>query len=278
MLRSSATTRRPRSPYPFRRTRRPRSALERGFAVLHCFEPVSRPLANGELSGSTGIPKPTVTRVVASLVGLGYLKPAAEADHYELSARSVGLARAFLDSVDLRASARPHLAALAEFSGASSFSPFAMLRTWCSSKPCVRARQRCRCALKSARACRSQPRARPRMAGCALGERALAQVFDELASFHGAAWPKLRRTVLRVIADTRSEGCCVSIGDWHPEINTAAVSAAQRRRRTAGDQLRRPSYSLSERRLRDEIVPRLVETARTIAREIGGSAANDAMR
>lgn len=256
----------------------PRSALERGFAVLHCFEPVSRPLANGELSRLTGIPKPTVTRVVASLVGLGYLKPAAEADHYELSARSVRLARAFLDSVDLRAIARPHLADLAEFSGASSFlavrdaADMVLVETMRSRSAPVSLRSDVGTRLSLATS------ALGRAWLAALGERALAQVLDELAVFHGAGWPKLRRSVLRAIAATRSEGCCVSIGDWHPEINTAAVPLRSAEGELLAINCGGPSFWLSERRLRDELVPRLIETARTIAGEIGGSAATDAMR
>jgi DNA-binding IclR family transcriptional regulator len=62
------------------------SALERGIAVLRCFEPGGGALRNGELARRTGIPKPTLTRLAATLVSLGLLKHARADDRYELAA------------------------------------------------------------------------------------------------------------------------------------------------------------------------------------------------
>lgn len=256
----------------------PRSALERGFAVLHCFEPVSRPLTNGEISRLTGIPKPTLTRVIASLVRLGYLKPSLEADHYELSARTVQLARAFLDSVDVRAAARPHLAELAEFAGASSFlavrdgPDMVLVETMRSRSAPVSLRSEVGTRLSLATS------ALGRAWLGALGEQALSTVLEELAAFHGREWPKLKRGISRALGEVHEEGCCVSIGDWHPEINTAAVPLRSAEGEPMAINCGGPAFSLSERRLRDEIVPRLIETAHAIAGEVGGSAATEAIR
>lgn len=255
-----------------------RSALERGFAVLHCFEDAMRPLANGDISQHTGIPKPTVTRVIATLVRLGYLKPAREPDHYELSARTVRLARAFLDRIDLRAIARPYLGELAEFAGAASFlavrdGPDVVLVETARARSAVvllRSEVGTRLSLATS--------ALGRAWLASLGDAALARVLGELAAFHGPAWPKLRKGLARALAETRRAGCCVSIGDWHADINTAAVPL-----RTAEGELMAincggPAFALSERRLRDAVVPRLVATAHAIAEEIGGAAAIDAIR
>lgn len=246
--------------------------------MLECFEPVSRPLANGELSRLTGIPKPTVTRLVATLVRLGYLKPSTRPDHYELTARAIGLARSFLDGIDARAIARPHLAELAEFSGAASF---------------LAVRDGPDMVLVEVLRSRSAPvslqldvGARLSLATSALGrawlsalsERVLEQVLAELAAAHEAIWPKLRRGLLRSLSEIRSEGCCVSIGDWHPQINTAAVPLRSAQGELMAINCGAPSFALSESRLREVIVPRLIRTAGEIAEEIGGSAALAAIR
>ncbi len=254
------------------------SALQRGFAVLHCFESASGPLANGDISRLTGIPKPTVTRLIATLVSIGYLRPSHEADHYQLSARVVRLARAFLDGIDVRSVARPYLAELAESTGASSFlavregADVVLVETWRSRSAIVLLRSEVGSRLSLATS------ALGRAWLAALGEQALARVLDELASVHGAAWPKMRRGLAAALAEVRRDGCSVSVGDWRPEINTAAVPL-----RTAEGELMAincggPAFTVSERRLRETVVPRLKATAGAIAAEIGGTAGLDAIQ
>lgn len=255
-----------------------RSALGRGLAVLECFEPVSRPLANADLSRLTGIPKPTVTRLVATLVEFGYLKPSAQVDHYELSARAIGLARSFLDGIDARAIARPHLAELAEFADAASFlavrdGPDMVLVEVLRSRSAPVSLQ-----LDVGARLSLVTSALGRAWLAALGERALERVLDELAETHGAAWSKLRRNLLRSLPGIRRDGYCVSIGDWHPQINTAAVPLRSAQGELMAVNCGALSFALSESRLRELIVPQLVRTAGEIAEEIGGSAALAAMR
>ena len=52
------------------------SALERGIAVLRCFTEDRRVLGPTELSRLTGVPRPTVTRLASTLVGLLWLTAA----------------------------------------------------------------------------------------------------------------------------------------------------------------------------------------------------------
>lgn len=256
----------------------PHSALERGFAVLHCFEPVSRPLANADLSRMTGIPKPTITRVVATLVSLGYLAPARETDHYELTARPVRLARAFLDAIDVRTTARQHLADLAELAHAVAFlgvrdGPHIIVVEAQRSRSVpvlLRAGVGTRLPLTTS--------AMGRAWLAALSEKSLEKVFHELSTIHGVEWPRMTVELKTKLEETRLAGCCISIGDWHPEINTAAVPI-----RTATDDLLvincgGPAFTVPEERMRAMIVPRLLQTAHVIANEVGGSSGREAIR
>ena len=97
------------------------SALERGFRVLDCFVAAARPLGNSEVADLTGIPRPSVTRLIATLVGLGHLRPVESSERWELAAGVVRLAQAFLGTLNIRDYARPHLQRLAEELGSSSF-------------------------------------------------------------------------------------------------------------------------------------------------------------
>ena len=94
-------------------------ALVRGFEVLDCYAAARRPLGTNEVAELTGIPKPTVSRLIATLAGLGHLRPAAQGTAYELAAGVVRLAEAFLGAIDVRHHARPHVVQLAEECNAS---------------------------------------------------------------------------------------------------------------------------------------------------------------
>ncbi|HSI58966.1 MAG TPA: helix-turn-helix domain-containing protein, partial [Ideonella sp.] len=97
------------------------AALERGLQLLDHLAAAGGPLGNGELAGLTGIPRATVSRLLGTLVALGHVRLAGQGDKYELASGVVRLAQAFLGAIDVRAWARPHVAALAEATGASSF-------------------------------------------------------------------------------------------------------------------------------------------------------------
>ena len=52
------------------------SALERGISVLRCFSEERPVLGHADVARMTGIPRPTVNRLVATLLSMGMLKPA----------------------------------------------------------------------------------------------------------------------------------------------------------------------------------------------------------
>ena len=50
------------------------TALARGLEILRCFGPSDEYLGNAELAKRTSIPRPTVSRMTATLTQLGYLR------------------------------------------------------------------------------------------------------------------------------------------------------------------------------------------------------------
>jgi DNA-binding IclR family transcriptional regulator len=84
------------------------TALARGLTVLRSVAAASAPLSNRELAELTGIPKPTVSRITATLVGAGFLFRLPDSERFVLTSSVLELSNGF------RARARPFLIELAE--------------------------------------------------------------------------------------------------------------------------------------------------------------------
>ncbi len=91
----------------------------RGLDVLRRIATADAPVSNQELTEWTGIPKPTVSRIPATLVGAGLLLRLPDSERFVLTASVFELSNGFLRSFDIRARARPFLIALAERTGLS---------------------------------------------------------------------------------------------------------------------------------------------------------------
>lgn len=94
-------------------TERRNELLARGLAVLSAFER-DLPLSNGELVARTGLPKATVSRLVSTLVDLGYLQPDAGSRKFVIGARMLGLTSSVQRHTQIQRTARPHMQRLAE--------------------------------------------------------------------------------------------------------------------------------------------------------------------
>lgn len=246
------------------------SALTRGFAVLDCFAAARRPLGNAEVSLATGIPKPSVSRLIATLVALGHLRPAAERDKYELAAGVVRLAQAFLGAIDVRHFARPHVVALAEAAGASAF---LAVRDGDEMLVVEAARSRSAVAFLG-----SDVGTRMALATSALGRAWLAGVDEPtrqavLARFRAgppAQRAQAGKALDAVLEQAREDGYAISLGEWHPNINAVAVPI-----RTPGGEIvsmncGSPSFVMPAERLREKVLPLLLQAAASLARDIGG--------
>ena len=246
------------------------SALERGIAVLRCFEADPRPMSNGQVARATRIPKPTVTRLLATLVAVGYLKPAREPDKYQLAAGVIPLAQAFLKSVDVRAYARPHMVALAEAIGG-----WAYLAVRNGLEMIII--ETCR-AHGAVLLSRLDVGSRVPMPNSALGRAYLSvlepgerdAMLEELRRAFGGDWPKLRAGLQLALKDAAEHGYCMSAGEWHPDVNSIAVPllgpGGERMALLCGG----PAYAFPADRLRKLVAPQLLQTAKAIAHEIGG--------
>lgn len=247
------------------------SALKRGIAVLHCFSNGPRTLSNGEISALTRVPKPTVTRLAATLVSLGLMRQDPETEKYSLGAGVLALGQAFLSSLDVRAYARPHMSRLAEAFGGSAYLGV------CDGLEMV-VIEACR-ARASMVTVRLDVGSRLPIATSALGraylsalhetERAL--LLDKLRQKSEADWPRLSASIEQSLRDAAAHGYCASLGELRTEINSIAAPLTLPGGEHVAVNCGGPAFAFPEARLREEVAPRLLATACAIAVEIGGS-------
>lgn len=93
------------------------AAVERAFAVLDALADGDLELGTNEIARRTGINASTVSRLLATLAGAGFVEHVPESGRYRLGLRLLQLGNAVLARLDLREVARPHLHALVEKTG-----------------------------------------------------------------------------------------------------------------------------------------------------------------
>lgn len=245
------------------------SALERGFAVLDCLAAARRPLGNADIADATGIPKATVSRLVATLMALGHVRSAADGNRYELASGVVRLATAFLADIDLRELARPHLAVLAESTGGSAF-----LGVRDGNEILVVEAARSRSAAVVVGAGIGTRMAIERSA---LGRAWLAGIDEPTrASFMAQACtrpaPEAAAVLERALANAQACGYVTSLGEWHPDINAVAVPVRAASGEVVAINCGGPAFVLPAERLHEVALPRLLAAAEALARDIGGVA------
>ncbi len=246
------------------------SALERGIFVLRCFSPEQPVLGYAEIARMTGIPRPTVNRLVATLQATGMLKPALSSDRFTLGPAVLTLARVFLVSLDVRAVARPRMQAMAEAVGASVY---LAVRDGMEMVLIEACRPR-----SSILAPRLDVGSRAPLPNSALGRAYLSaldeaqrqQLIDSLRLLRGPEWDHIAPAMERAIDEAQRLGYCCSLGEFHPEINSVSVPLIGAHDEIMALNCGGAAYVFTEARLRGEVAPRLRAIAQEIAQEIGG--------
>lgn len=246
------------------------SALDRGLALMRCFSAERHLLGPSELSRLTGIPRPSVIRLAATLVQHRWLRAEPGGDRFMLGAGVVALAHDFLAGLDVRSAARGPMQALAERTGGSVYLAV------CDGLEMVLV-EACR-PRSTMLAARLDVGSRVPLANSALGRAYLgaldkdarAQVLAELRQTKGKEWPALEAGLQRALADNAESGWCLSVGEFHREINSVSVAMTDPRGDVMSFNCGGPAFAFDEARLRSEVAPALATMVKSIAAEIGG--------
>jgi DNA-binding IclR family transcriptional regulator len=245
-------------------------ALARGLEVLRTFTPAEGLLGNQEIVARTGLPKATVSRLTYTLTQLGYLTHLERLEKYQLAPGALAIGYSTLANMRIRQVARPHMQALANYSGASvalgSRDRLSLLYV-----------EHCRA--KSAVMLRLDLGSRIPIATTAMGRAMLAILPEKerewlmrhIARREKKRWPKIRSGIERAQKDLASRGFTLSVGEWQTDVTAVGVPLIP----ADGSGIfafncGAPSFHFSRDALENDIGPRLVNMVRNIEAELNG--------
>ncbi|RYY99129.1 MAG: IclR family transcriptional regulator [Comamonadaceae bacterium] len=233
------------------------SALARGLALLQVIAGTG-PMTVKDLATETGIPKATVSRMVATLLTAGYLRQEEGSTLCRLGPAFLAAGNAYLGDIDLRVMLRPHMLNVANLSGAKVN---VGVRSGLEIVVVDSIRPRSAVILSY-----MEVGARMDLATSAAGrayiasleEEARQEVLEELRASGASAWRSTAARMKHAVAEFHELGYCTSFGEWHSEINAIGVvvrgPAGERFSVSCGG----PTYKLTPEFLRQQVAPALL--------------------
>ena len=248
------------------------SALKRGLDVLLCIEAAGGSLSLQDVARRTGLSKATALRLIATLVASGFLRRSRTSGNYLLGPAVIGLSRVFLSQMDLRSTARPLLAALAERLGGMTVlalrnsANMVVIETGVPQTAVTVARVGVGWSASVVDSCMGHAY----LAALSVSEReaALAQIKQQQPD----RWVDPHVGVGRALKEIGRDGFCMQLGQTMPGINGAACALMSPDGEVLAVGSFAPAATYGEEFLHEEVGPQLVQLARQIASQIGGAA------
>lgn len=243
------------------------ASLARGLEVLRCFCAQQKILGNQELAQLTNLPKPTIARITSTLVSLGYLKQLPQSTKYTLDIGVLALGYASLSNISSRQSAHPYMQQLSDYAQA----PVAMAtrdRLNMLYLDVVQAdgNLTMRRPIGSTLPLHNTAMGRACLAAMPDNERAF--IMQALEERHQAQWPSIKRGIERALHDYQHYGYCLSLNEWHKEVNAVAVPLVHPIHGLLVFNCGAPSYLLDQQQLEDDIGPRLIAMVAQIKQDL----------
>lgn len=239
------------------------TALARGLELMRCFSPRDNVLGNQDLARMTGLPKPTVTRLTNTLMRLGCLKREVHSGKYQLDVGVLGFGYAMLSNLAIRTVAHPLMEQLANHAQAAV---------------AMAARDRLQMVYldvvqgQGNMTMRRQIGSYLPMAQSSVGRACLAAmpeterefVLDHIRQREADQWPALRKGLDKAFRDFTDYGFCLSVGEWHRDVNSVAVPLLHPQYGLLAFNCGGPSFQLPREQLVDDIGPRLINMVNNI--------------
>jgi IclR family transcriptional regulator, positive regulator for flagellar biogenesis len=247
------------------------TALARGLDVLRRIAAADAPVSNRELTEWTGIPKPTVSRITATLVGAGLLFRLPDSERFVLTASVLELSNGFLRNFDIRARARPFLIELAELTG---LSVHLAVRDRLEMVVIDAIRPR-----SAVLVSRLEVGGRIDLCRTAVGRAYLAvlppterqTLIASVQTASGDDWPSIIGGLQSGLDDVRQLGFAISTGEWHHGLNAVAAGfvgpSGQRYAVNCGG----AAHQCPRETLIQSVAPALLDCIARIVNEIGGT-------
>lgn len=247
------------------------TALARGLTVLRRVATANAPISNRELAELTGIPKPSVSRLTATLVKAGFLFQLPDSERFVLTASVLELSNGFLRNFDIRARARPFLVGLAD---RTSLSVHLATRDRLDMVVIEKIRPRSailvsRLEIGSRLDLTRTAAGRAYLAALGTPERDALMAGLQVAA--GDDWPHLHARLEHTIAQTQKDGFAVETGEWYEGLNAIAAGFVGPSGERYAVNCAGAAHLCPREWLIEHAAPALVECVERIVREIGGS-------
>lgn len=239
------------------------TVLARGLELMRCFTPRDNVLGNQDLARMTGLPKPTVTRLTNTLMRLGCLKREVHSGKYQLDVGVLGFGYAMLSNLAIRTVAHPLMEELANHAQAAV---------------AMASRDRLQMVYldvvqgQGNMTMRRQTGSYLPLAQNSVGRACLAAMpetereflLDHIRQRESEQWATIRKGLDRAFRDYADYGFCLSIGEWHRDVNSVAVPLMHPQYGLLIFNCGGPSFQLPRERLMDDIGPRLINMVNNI--------------
>ncbi|RDK01517.1 IclR family transcriptional regulator [Paraburkholderia lacunae] len=247
------------------------TALARGLTVLRSIASADAPLSNRELTELTGIPKPTVSRITATLVSAGFLFRLPDSERFVLTSSVLELSNGFLRNFDIRARARPFLIELAE---RTALSVHLAVRDRLDMVVIDAIRPR-----SAALVSRLEIGSRMDLSRTAIGRAYLAVLGEPereklligLQAAEGDDWGHIGNRLASTLQETAEQGFAIATGEWYNGLNAIAAGFIG----PSGERYAVNCGGSADQCPRDWLVshaaPALLECISKITLEIGGT-------
>lgn len=242
------------------------TALARGLDVLRSFRPHDTLLSNTEIAVRTGLPKPTVSRLLHTLCKLDYLSFDETTGNYRLSAGVLSLGFGVISGMEIADRAKDILLDLR--SGPNSYITAAVAQAHLTEAIYVaveRSREDISLAMTIG--------ARLPLFSSAIGRAilvAMSQDELEIALSHGSQFMpdiRLEREDSYKTAKVEFENCgyCSSFGDWRKDVNGIAVPIKTQDGRIFAINVGGPALNVKQKQLETVYAPLLIAAAKNLS-------------
>lgn len=238
------------------------TALARGLELLRCFSPRESVLSNQELARKANLPRPTVSRLTHTLTRLGYLKQLPQGK-YQLDVGVMSFGYGMLSNLSIRAVAHPLMEQLANHANAA-VAMAARDRLQMVYLDVVHGQGNLTMRRQVGTHLPLHLSAAGRACLAGLPDNECDFLLDRIRTRHPEDWPKLRKGLEKAFRDYADYGYCLSIGEWHRDVNAVAVPMTHAQHGLLAFNCGGPSFQLSREKLEEDIGPRLVHMVSNI--------------
>lgn len=238
------------------------TALARGLELLRCFNPRESVLSNQELARKAGLPRPTVSRLTYTLTRLGYLKQLPQGK-YQLDVGVMSFGYGMLSNLSIRAVAHPLMEQMANHANAA-VAMAARDRLQMVYLDVVHGQGNLTMRRQVGTHLPMHLSAAGRACLAGLPENECDFLLDHIRTRHVEDWPKIRKGLEKAFRDYADYGYCLSIGEWHRDVNAVAVPMEHAQHGLLTFNCGGPSFQLSRERVEEDIGPRLVHMVSNI--------------